>query len=37
MTDGVASRWDFLLWGGALQIATLAVILVTLKRLGALD
>ena len=37
MTGSVASRWDFLIWGGLLQVATLAVILVTLKRLGAFD
>ena len=37
MTDGVASRWDFLVWGGALQVAALTVILIMLKRLGAFE
>lgn len=37
MTDGVASRWDFLIWGGALQIAALVVIFITLRRFGAFD
>lgn len=37
LTDNVGSRWDFLLWGAAVQIATLIVVLITLKRVGALD
>lgn len=36
MTDSVASRWDFLIWGGVVHVAALVVILIMLRRLGAL-
>lgn len=37
MTNGVASRWDFLIWGGVVQGVALVIILVILRRFGAFE